>query len=373
MNQLAYLYVTLIGARKFCSGQSCSEEFRNIYRDAFLCAIKCGCPCIEEGNLYLLSLFNDIFKIQKGLLDPVKNKKENPKPTGKPVKQSSESVTEQEAPSNPAPKGINIPDNNSDVIRSASRILHIRKEKAENQAGEENHASDKPEASDDEDPSPDNLSPAEVKDLYRHIHFITVESFDVDTNTGERTLKSTEEINITVYPMELVENSISASVMAIIDNDHTRTVFTKGIEGGKSLICDFKGYHFIVRGQFDSGSFITQVNPYNDTADESRYTVTEHNVVREVPKDRSSIGHSILSIGNYTEHLFPLDYKNNENGLCPFILVNEFEGKREPVQTADQSYVLLKLGDQSYQFFSSWTDNGTYKAEYKNITGKIKR
>ena len=367
MNKLAFLYVTLSGARKLSAENPNDGTLNGIYREAFFSAIKNGCPYVEEGDLYLLSMFNDIFKIKKGNLK-LKDRQDRSDPAfpeKKPQKKENSSE-----PSVSPKKDIHIPDSADDVIRSASRILHVRKERKDVPKISEKNAE-----SDDDNPEKEaektKLSPSEIIGVYRNTHMVTVETYDFDTNTKERTLKHSEDLIITIYPMEIKESALSASIIATIENKRIRTVYTTGPEGKKSLICDFGNYSFIVRGSFEGGSFMTQVNLYNQSSENNRFSVTENDVVRETPDDPDCIGHCVLSIGSYQEHVFPLSYENNERGLCPFVLVNEHDEKKDATETGDLPYVLIKLGDQTYQIYASWTDTGTFRAEYKNVTEKM--
>lgn len=163
------------------------------------------------------------------------------------------------------------------------------------------------------------------------------------------------ELQLFVYPKsEVVTKAGYADIVVCAKLDGLYRI-GESSSRVKAVDIEIQDYRFVVRGSFKDGLFTTTVNKM-DTSFE--FTETKEQIV---PETRTSSFFKTVTYRDKKLDLFPVSFKNGEDGLVTSLGYVEEHGERTPL-SPNFANVLTVISDQMIQIQTYW-QGGLYHCQ----------
>lgn len=163
------------------------------------------------------------------------------------------------------------------------------------------------------------------------------------------------ELQLFVYPKsEVVTKTGYADIVVCAKLDGLYRI-GESSSRVKAVDIEIQDYRFVVRGSFKDGLFTTTVNKMDTSFD---FTETKEQIV---PETRTSSFFKTVTYRDKKLDLFPVSFRNGEDGLVTSLGYVEEHGERTPL-SPNFANVLTVISDQMIQIQTYW-QGGLYHCQ----------
>lgn len=175
--------------------------------------------------------------------------------------------------------------------------------------------------------------------------------YNVHTLTIDLGTRGTGVIKFYVYPLQYAKNSKISDIMVVAEaGGIVRAALSKGVSSSVRLL--FEDFQFVIRGRWQDGSFISQVNPLNDEIIDN----TKSEVKSVIPEKATSTMYMHQQFGGADLYIFPAKYGDNAD--TGYALTAMAIATKDDVSvvtpTANGNYVLQGKDNKDYSIELYW-------------------
>lgn len=170
-----------------------------------------------------------------------------------------------------------------------------------------------------------------------------------------------QDIDLMIFPMVVKQNVLVSDIVVWAKCGREIKTFVSEKVGKKSIEVNIGEHSFLVRGCFKQGKFETSVIPAGITLAINANINKEKEEIRPTNMNNINDGHITYKMETNddvaTIHVFPTEFKNNENGAAETVICYEKGDDRKLFDTYNQKIILLDGKNADIQIMNYWNDD----------------